>query len=321
VRTGERTGWVLEPSSLHRTVDGGSSWKSTPIPGVDGRRFGQGQLFVDGPTAWVVTRSDADGVVSVTRVSEGTGASTASLPGTHPGVSSASVAFVDADHGWAAVGVDRGSQEVGSDLYATTDGGQTWRELGPAPFDGPLHPVDRNLGFALGSTFWRTEDGGASWREENPPHPDTGLPTSFARLSLFGSRGVLQVNVPTGMMGYALFDVTEDGGTTWEARRAPREAGFNNTGPPLTFSVTDPDRWHVMQGRRLWATTDGGRSWEEIQTDLTEGSVRELSFASFDRAWAVLATGSCAFVPCEPGNERIVLATDDGGRHWRHLSR
>ena len=273
VRTGDRTGWVLEPGGLRRTtVDGGSTWEVTPVPGADGRRFGEGQLFVDGPDAWVVTGAPSAGSVTVTRVHEGTRVSTVALPGSHPTANSASVAFIDADHGWAAVGADQGSRQGGSDLYATNDGGQTWRELGRAPFDGPLHPVDANLGFALGSSLWRSDDGGKSWRIENTPHPDSGLPSWFPRLSLFGSRGRAPDQHRHRNDGLRRVRRHEGRRSDLGGAPAPVDAGFNNTGPPLTFSVTDPDHWHVAQGGRLWATSDGGRSWDQIHTDFRKAT-------------------------------------------------
>src|SRR2546428_234765 len=103
--------------------------------------------------------------------------------------------------------------------------------------DSTLRPT------APASRSWRGRAGGGPPGVNlHPPAPFTeGLPGRFAALSLFGSRGVLEVKVPTGMMGYDVFDVTADGGRTWVTRPAPEAAGYNNTGSPLTFSASDAD--------------------------------------------------------------------------------
>ena len=305
--TGPGSGWLLVRDHLYRTRDGGTTWTGAAVPPHPAGVLPPGRLFVWADTAWVVTVSEGDGEVVVTRVEERGGSAQIALPGRHPGATSASVAFADARHGWAAIG----GRTSGSTLYATDDGGQSWRAVGATPVDGPLHPVDTMTVFALGSRLWRSDDGGVTWRGEQPPNPATpDLPARYAALSLFGIRGVLQVNVPTGMMGYAVFDVTADGGRTWTSRRAPDGAAFNNTGPPLMLSATGPDTWHISQGRRLWATTDAGRTWREIATDLPAVNVVHLSFVSVDQAWAVATQ--------RVGAEqlRTLYATEDGGRHW-----
>lgn len=305
--TGPASGWLLARDNLYRTRDGGTTWTGAAVPRLPAGVVRPGRLFVWADTAWVVTVSEGDGEVVVTRVEERGGSAQIALPGRHPGATSASVAFADPQHGWAAIG----GRTPGSTLYATDDGGQSWRAVGETPVDGPLHPVDTMTVFALGSRLWRSEDGGVTWRGEQPPNPATpDLPARYAALSLFGIRAVLQVNVPTGMMGYAVFDVTADSGRTWTSRRAPDGAAFNNTGPPLMLSATGPDTWHVSQGRRLWATTDAGRTWREIATDLPAVNVVDLSFVSVDQAWAVATQ--------RIGDEevRTLYSTEDGGRHW-----
>lgn len=305
--TGPGSGWLLTREHLYRTRDGGTTWTGAAVPPLPAGMIPPGRLFVWADTAWVVTVSEDDGEVVVTRVDERGGSEQIALPGRHPGATSAWVGFADPRHGWVAIAGRTG----GSTLYATDDGGQSWRAVGATPVDGPLHPVDTKTLFALGSRLWRSEDGGATWRGEQPPNPATpDLPPRYAALSLFGIRGVLQVNVPTGMMGYAVFDVTADGGKTWTVRRAPDGAAFNNTGPPVMLSATGPDNWHVSQGRRLWTTTDAGRTWQEIATDLPAVNVVDLRFVSVDQAWAV------ATRRVSDEEVRELYATEDGGRHW-----
>jgi photosystem II stability/assembly factor-like uncharacterized protein len=309
VPTGPTSGWVLTTDHLHRTEDGGATWTTTSVPRLRPGEFAAGRLFVDGATARLLTISD-DGEAVVTTV-EAAGPRSASV-GRHPGATTAWVAFADSLHGWVAVGEPTRAPAKSSTVYSTTDGGLSWRSLGLKPIDGPLHPIDATSGYALGSRLWRTDDAGTTWHGEQPPPPAApDLPPRFTALSLFGRAGVLEVKVPTGMMGYAVFDVTQDGGRSWESRKGPSEAAFSNTGPPLTLAVTDVDRWHISVGRRVWGTTDAGRHWQEQANDLpTRGIIVDLSFTSYDQAWAVIA---------DPGGPQwlgSVLASDDGGSHW-----
>ncbi len=71
------------------------------------------------------------------------------------GAVSAWVGFADGLHGWAAVAAPPYAGGTGSSLFATFDGGSSWRSLGPSPVDGPLHPVDTTTAFALGSRLRR----------------------------------------------------------------------------------------------------------------------------------------------------------------------
>jgi photosystem II stability/assembly factor-like uncharacterized protein len=312
VRTGPDSGWVLTADHLDRTVDGGATWTTAPVPTQGTDSFRPGELFVIGETAWLATVSPG-GDVAVTRVEASGAVKTSALPARYPGPGTTVwIGFADTSHGWTAVADQPGNG--GSTLYATSDGGQSWRLVGHAPVDGPLHPVDDSTLFALGSRLWRSDDAGVSWHGDNPPAtPAPDLPVRYAGLSLFGKEGILQVDVATGMMGYAVFDVTADGGRTWSSRSAPQLAGFNNTGPPLILAVSDPDHWHLSLVQRLWTTSDAGRSWKEVSNGPPAGNVVDLSFPNVDDGWAVVATDIAG------GGTRVALSSDDGGAHWSPL--
>ena len=69
-------------------------------------------------------------------------------------------------HAWAA---------LGTNLYATSDGGQSWTKLPPTPQPiGELSFVDINNGWAIGpgnattpSPVLHTTDGGYTWQQVN----------------------------------------------------------------------------------------------------------------------------------------------------------
>lgn len=80
---------------------------------------------------------------------------------------SADASFLDADHGWVAVG---GASST--TVYRTTDGGETWLALTPnTDLSGVTHLdfVSPQVGWAVGSgRLLKTTDGGQKWAA---PHP------------------------------------------------------------------------------------------------------------------------------------------------------
>jgi hypothetical protein len=99
---------------------------------------------------------------------------------------------------------------------------------------------------------------------------------------------------------------------------ATAESLGRGVAPPLRRRASHPGRQPALPAHdRAIVRRRGTALHNDLVPTFQKATSRELSFASFDQAWAVLATGSCFFAPCEPGSERIVVATGDGGRHWR----
>ena len=124
---------------------------------------------------------------------------------------------------------------ITSDVYRTDDGGRSWTLLASNVIGtGPIHFTSASSGWGLMPEGWGaaspgllfTHDGGRTWQRLHPPAPgmDPGLGVEYRALSLFGNDGVLEVDIPTGMLGFAVFDVTHDGGRTWTAKASRRSA-------------------------------------------------------------------------------------------------
>ena len=314
-RTGVSSGWVLTTAGVLHTDDGGASWWGVALPGLAGGGVRPASFFATSGAAWVATVSAGAGVVSVFRVDDDGSTTTGALPDRVSKGAEVSLSVLDRQGGYAAVGGGRAS-----DLYRTTDGGRTWAVVGRGqPFTGPIRFTSRAAGWALGGHLYRTVDGGHSWRQQRPPAPFLeGLPGRFAALSMFGQRGVLAVEIPSGMLGHSIFDVTSDGGVSWIRREGPQDGVFGNTGPPRTLDATDADHWVFLTDTRIWATSDAGLRWSAITTHAVAGNLLTASFADQTHGWASeLPPG------CQTNDFRIgctLVATDDGGRSWQPVS-
>ena len=189
--------------------------------------------------------------------------------------------FVDPTHGWVVA--------QGGVLLATSDGGASWSgvtgALPPAPgpqpdgvaFADPLHGCAGNLNVAVG-----TRDGGRTWQPADASHgvlacAATLLDPRWAQLgsALFGPGHDLSLDavLPDGVAvaqgflddGLLATVVSRDGGATWTAERWPAEPNALGIEALVQVSfVSASDGWELGLLGRLYRTTDGGASWQEV---------------------------------------------------------
>ena len=314
-------GWVVTDRRVLHTPDAGRSWRVAPVRFSDPVPIPPGEFFVDGSTAWLAS---GDTTVTVSRYLDGgTKVQTSVVPGNlSDGGGLVALSFLDANRGWVAVAPSHRPRHAV--LYRTEDGGVTWNLVnGDAPTEGPIHFTSITAGWALGNPVLRTLDGGSTWQVQDVPATfDPALPGYFDALSLFGTNGVIEARHPTGMSGYPVYDVTSDGGKTWQERdpAASGLLGSNNTGPPLSFSAVDPEHWRASVYDHVAATDDGGRHWATVASNLQFGVILGLSFATPDAGWAFSVGNDADHLDCL--TERCIThleATNDGGRTWHEV--
>jgi photosystem II stability/assembly factor-like uncharacterized protein len=174
-------GWVYgEGGVLYATQDGGATWSRQRVPT---RHLLLGSSFIDARTGWlsgggltilsttdggttwragtVYAAADSSPVQAGPRVQQkGTEPARPDVPFRPQRLNA--VSFVDAETGWA-VG-------AGGAIYATTDGGRTWRprRSGVGSDLTDVKFLDRSEGWAVGGdgTVLHTTDGGVVWTEE-----------------------------------------------------------------------------------------------------------------------------------------------------------
>ena len=178
-------GWtagVGDQPRLLGTVDGGSSWRSTPVeipPGAlsalpEGTQVFITQLTLMPQRGIFAVVSDLTGdLIGLTSMDSGQTWRTLA-PAPEP-TRYADISFADDTHWWAS--------RYGY-LFKTSDGGQTWRPVGVKPLLGdwnyqPAHVIDSmhawsqmiSTAHSTDSALAMTSDGGVTWTSVNVPRP------------------------------------------------------------------------------------------------------------------------------------------------------
>jgi photosystem II stability/assembly factor-like uncharacterized protein len=193
----------------------------------------------------------------------------------------------------ATVGGAGSAGPLDATLYASGDGGGSWRRVGPAPgtllaCSGPTLWADTSANPGMNFepyVVFRSRDGGRSF---------AAVAGSVARTAPYGGLGgpYPAMNLTNGEL-YALVAV----------------------GPGAAVLMTDCGACQQGSDLAVSVTTDGGSAWSAAGDVLAAGLPNSSLWASFvsPRAGFVLAPWSQG-----PGN--VLVATSDGGRSWHQLA-
>jgi photosystem II stability/assembly factor-like uncharacterized protein len=289
----ERRAWAIfdDTPRVWRTRDGGASWEASaalPLDGIEGDYDLADEYlhpmtltFTDLSNGWISvneTQAMMQGDLELLRTRDG-GASWEHIY--HGGILGyRGMAFLDNRTGWIADGEVSFSVET---LQRTGDGGRSWErvtDLAGIGIDSvfarcraycPVHFLQvfppRTAMFVLVDTGQDPEpqsalvvsvDGGLTWRERRLPAIPSSLEFIDAR------RGWLL----SGREG-RLF-ASEDGGSSWsEIGQVGWNGQLNFASEQLGWAIAwrpDESLWYQdLEGRALLRTSDGGRSWEQLQ--------------------------------------------------------
>jgi len=179
--------------------------------------------------------------------------------------------------------------------------------LGPALQDAGLAAPGQGWAVSGEHIYW-TDDGGGRWRDITPSALASGriLGVSFDR-----SGSGLAVGQAEGQSGPVVLRTT-DGGLTWQSGNLPGITADDAHLVERAYIETlgDDDAWMVLKlvsGSsfslgRLFATQDGGRTWQERSAPLGEA----VQFVDDQRGW--MAGG--------PAGDQL-YRTLDGGLTWQ----
>ncbi len=229
---------------------------------------------------------------------------------------------------------------LGSRLYITVTGGQTWQDITPlAPDRATICAVfftTSNQGWVVSSSAGQvdkasfilshTQDAGSSWQSIplNLPFDTLNVPISAVYTHWIDAQtGWLVFKQATGSQFSAgvLFR-TVDGGQTWMQLSIP-------IGEPVQFTSAR-EGWVAggPAGDELHRTTDGGETWQRQAQEVTEADnnlaegVSKQDMVTPDIGWARGDQGNCdatgAAIECS--TETRLLATQDGGVTWVPLT-
>ena len=333
-------GWAGQ--IYYRTTDGGIHWVAlapAPAPLPDQAKGGWTSFALDVTHAWV-TRTTGPLVepthVVVSRTLDGGRTWSAGNPvPTRGGNPASQLDFIDAQQGWVVVDTANSASPNSRAIYATKDGGLTWRETARA-FESDGSVLGRLAAGCLpsGITFVSTDsgwltydcsrangppsqysgpvvavtrDGGLSWQVVPlPSYPSGGGWTCWATPPVFTSNnGILPVTCAGIAPGWGGVYETADAGRRWTFHPLPF---WPRLAPDFIDARTG---WAVSQrdnGSDLYGTTDGGRTWT-LLGHLALG-VDDLRFFDTKTGYYAWSGG------VGPGGPGGVLKTTDGGRTW-----
>jgi photosystem II stability/assembly factor-like uncharacterized protein len=271
-----RLGWLTAANCamgrawIYRTTTGGASWGRLSVePPTCAGGAQVAPIFVDGPNGWLLRIEPTAPFATLQRSIDGG----ASWSRAHRVRSLGSVAFADPLRGWLG------------------GGGFGWGRL------------------------YASEDGGASWRRTQPPFfAKSGGRRIINDLPTFmdASRGVLPITVVHNHRATVSFDATSDGGRTWRVVAHLAAGGFSQRSYPpypvsIPIAVASPSTWWMLTGSpvRVHVTSDGGRSWRVFRTWIR----RPAAISAVD--------ARVAWIRARVPGQGSLYVTTDGGRSWR----
>jgi photosystem II stability/assembly factor-like uncharacterized protein len=259
-----------------RTTDGGTTWVRRPVAGGDSLQFRDVHAF-GANTAFVLAIGEGD-ASRIYRTLDGGATWTEQFRNTDPAAFYDCFTFTDPLHGIAFGDAAHGRTHI----LRTTNGGVSWTLLPetdvPAPLDGEgayaasgrcvVHGDAATVYIATGgpgSRLFVSTDGGASFTVRGTP---------FTRSASSGTSGLAfrDAQIGIGVAGdmsnlrgdtaQAVVAVTTDGGASWALRSRP----------PLPGALTGvtwvpgagPETVVAAGFGGVFASTDGGRSWQVI---------------------------------------------------------
>ncbi len=194
------------------------------------------------------------------------------------------VRFQDEQTGWAIT--------YDGLLVKTTDGGNSWdritRNGNSNQFLG-LNP-DSLLTYGPGGNIWLSRDGGQQWTPTGQGNRNSLTVISFVDQN----KGFI--------LGDSVLYRTTDAGLNWQMEE-------HNAGNIDDASFANKDRCLALSWRGTWLTTDGCRSWHQVNVSLP----RAVYGCAFSDEKTVYITG------VEYGHffsYSVVLKSTDGGETW-----
>jgi hypothetical protein len=326
----QNRGWALAAERLLWTEDGGATWRDiSPVFSGAYRILGVTfRLPFDG---WVVLQSlNADGgsAIQVVHTRDGVTWETSLLNSITveeaDAIQAAYLDIRDDSSAMLALKLESGSSFSLGRLFATQDGGHTWQERS-LPMGEPVKFLDALHGWIAGgptgNMLFRTQDGGETWQPQVLPLPSVrrvqvGLP------HFYGNQLARLPAIISGQTGktLALFS-SQDAGNTWSLQ--------------MNLPIDPATSWAELPavGLALAGTLPAASIRDSLASNALPDGAVWLDFLDTQHGWSLVQESSCQGVK-QPGLETSqpdsqpftcqisphLLATEDGGTHWREIS-
>jgi photosystem II stability/assembly factor-like uncharacterized protein len=218
--------------------------------------------------------------------------------------------FLDRQQGWVAGPT---KSVVQRKLFATNDGGETWRPVGTLGTelggysDYAFTSAMNGVFLTNGGQIYQTSDGGKKWREVLPQCEVQTEIEGVAKREKCFLKSVRFVSKNLGYAagaapgGTAVVMKTQNGGASWDYVYVQADIGHAHEHhfKQSIFFLDEKTGYLVLpRAYKILKSTDGGESWEE----LTATAVGDMQFADPEVGW-VMEAGKWTW-------------TTDGGKHW-----
>ena len=229
---------------------------------------------------------------------------------------------------------------AGGTVLKTTDAGANWSQLntGSSGFFSTIFTVDTNIVYVGGfnGVFLKTTDGGNTWTPVTSP--------SSAANNHIWSIDFLDANTGFVTQGVDALKVykTTNGGASWSATDLTGQGGIPGTS--IQFLNNKSGFLTTGDPGTLLKTTDGGVTWEQKITGVSQG-ITDVFFLDSNNGfvcdhngvvrkttdggsvWTTLSTGistplreihfANTKIGIAVGDNRTVMSTLDGGSTWK----
>ncbi len=235
--------------------------------------------------------------------------------------------FIDAQHGWVA---------LGASILATSDGGGSWQARSTAPGQvAALAFQSLQEGWMqAGPGFFTTHDGGSTWQAAGQASPALSpmLPPVTTRTGngeeaygfcqdktadLAGPFFALDAHTgwafctSSAMDHFTFHDLyrTTDGGVTWQLLTG--QAPYGLDGASNLFFLDKQHGW-LASDMGVFATPDGGLTWQSLDLFPPDaGTASQVRFLSTQVGYVI-----AGHLPINEGRD-VLLGTLDGGQTWQ----
>lgn len=318
----EANGWGVTEKEIVRTDDGGVTWYNVTPQDVSETGYSVFSEFLDAQTAWLQFADPNNYPIAGTLYKTNDGGIT--WQSFETPFSSGELQFVDKNNGWMLADLGAGAGSMAVSVFQTTDAGETWKRV---------FTNDQNLDGASDS-----------------------LPLSGIKILL------VPLDMQTAWVGgvvYASGNVylfrTDDGGITWSSVTnitLPQGAEQKQIGVEKLQFISATQGVLVLrmssdiQETIMYATNDGGTTWQEFSENIPESglleipSSNEIVFYSSDQFYVTEDAGvtfniinsdisftdtvsDISFVNSKIGwlitDQQTLYRTEDGGMTWNVL--
>jgi photosystem II stability/assembly factor-like uncharacterized protein len=228
-----------------------------------------------------------------------------------------------ADAGWLTA--QQGWLVSAERLFWTSDRGETWKEISPAPVTlAYFQPGGQAWALSSpnqdGIILYRSNDQGATWASLNVSLPSGDERPSQLHFTSPTTGWIVLQQMTSQVFSTATLLKTADGGLTWQSTILPIAGEVSFTTPT--------DGWLLNSAAdQLFHTTDGGISWMPADpsgytlslSNYPDGTAT-YGWQTSSTGWAATAQGNCTGDKSTPGFtcqvDRLVWQTFDGGQSW-----